>query len=101
MAFMFGVGTGVHCTKIKFSIKDFLNKSCQIRRFLRIWPHLTKISLMENFIFCTLENIRSFRLISLKFRRTGLNHVSEHFSSNQYFLLNTHAHIEKDNEFLK
>ena len=36
--------------KMKFSIKDFL--SDQIRRKLRIWSHLPKKSLMENFIFC-------------------------------------------------
>ena len=38
--------------KMKFSIKDFLSKCDQIRRFLRIWSHLLKKSLMENFIFC-------------------------------------------------
>ena len=38
--------------KIKFSIKDFFSKWGQIRRKLRIWSHLLKKSLMENFIFC-------------------------------------------------
>ena len=38
--------------KMKFSIKDFFSKCDQIRRKLRIWPHLLKKSLMENFIFC-------------------------------------------------
>ena len=33
--------------KMKFSINDFL-----IRRKLRIWSHLLKKFLMENFIFC-------------------------------------------------
>ena len=33
-----------HFTKMKFSIKDFFRK-------LRIWSHLLKKSLMENFIF--------------------------------------------------
>ena len=41
---------------MKFSIKDFCNKSDQIRRKLRknprIWSHLLKKFLMENFIFC-------------------------------------------------
>ena len=45
-----------HCTKnaqkIKFSIKDLLSKCDQIPSFLRIWSHLLKKSLMENFIFC-------------------------------------------------
>ena len=38
--------------KMKFSIKDFFSKSAQIRSFLRIWSHLMKKYLMENFIFC-------------------------------------------------
>ena len=37
--------------KMKFSIKDFLSKCDQIRSFLRIWSHLLKKSLMENFFF--------------------------------------------------
>ena len=38
--------------KMKFSIKDFFSKCDQIRSFLRIWSHILKKSLMENFIFC-------------------------------------------------
>ena len=38
--------------KMKFFIKDFFSKCDQIRRFLRIWSHLRKKSLMKNFIFC-------------------------------------------------
>ena len=43
-----------NCTaqKMKFSIKDFFSKCGQIRWKLRIWSHLLKKSLMENFIFC-------------------------------------------------
>ena len=37
--------------KLKFLIKDFFSKYDQIRRFLRIWSHLLKKSLMENFHF--------------------------------------------------
>ena len=37
--------------KMKFSIKDFLNKRDQICRKSRIWSHLLKKSLMENFFF--------------------------------------------------
>ena len=36
----------------KVSIKDFFSKCDQIRKKLRIWSHLLKKSLMENFIFC-------------------------------------------------
>ena len=39
----------------KFFIKDFSSKCDQIRRFLRIWLHLLKKSLMEKFIFCAVE----------------------------------------------
>ena len=35
--------------KMKFSMKDYLSKCDQIRSFLRIWSHLLKKSLMENF----------------------------------------------------
>ena len=38
--------------KMKFSIKDFFSKCDQVRRKLRIWSHLPKKSLVENFIFC-------------------------------------------------
>ena len=34
-----------------FSIKDFHSKCDQTRREMRIWPHLLKKYLMENFIF--------------------------------------------------
>ena len=37
--------------KMKFSIKDFFSKCDQIRSFLRIWSHLLKKPLLENFIF--------------------------------------------------
>ena len=38
--------------KMKFCTKDFFSKCDQIRRKLRIWSHLLKKSLIENFIFC-------------------------------------------------
>ena len=38
--------------KIKIFIKDFFSKCDQISRKLRIWSHLLKKLLMENFIFC-------------------------------------------------
>ena len=49
--------------KMKFSIKDFFSKCDQIRRNiskitrkLRIWSHLLKKSLLENFIFCAVRS---------------------------------------------
>ena len=47
---------------MKFSIKDFFNKCDQIRSFLRIWSHLMKKSLMENFIFCAVNIAEHFLL---------------------------------------
>ena len=38
---------------MKFSIKEFFSKCEQIHRKLRIWSHLLKKSLKENFFFCT------------------------------------------------
>ena len=35
-----------------FSIKNYFSKCDQIRRKLRIWSHLPKKFLIENFIFC-------------------------------------------------
>ena len=42
----------IHYTKMKFSVKDFFSKCDQIGSFLRIWSHLLKKSLTENFFFC-------------------------------------------------
>ena len=42
---------GVTSQKLKFSIEDFFSKCDQIRRKLRIWSHLMKKFIMENFIF--------------------------------------------------
>ena len=47
------VSLGNHCAhKMKFSIKNFFSTCYQIRGCLRIWSHLLKKFLMENFIFC-------------------------------------------------
>ena len=47
--------TSITAQKMKFSIKDFFSKCDQIRSFLRIWSHLLKKSLMENFTFCAVH----------------------------------------------
>ena len=41
---------------MKFSIKSFFSKCDQIRSFLRIWSHLLKKSLTENFFFGSVIN---------------------------------------------
>ena len=43
--------TTITAQKMKFPTKDFFSKCDQIRSFLRIWSHLLKKALMENFIF--------------------------------------------------
>ena len=43
--------------KLKFSIKDFFSKCDQIHRFLRIWSHLLKKSLIENYIFWAVSQL--------------------------------------------
>ena len=53
----FDCGCNLTAQKKKFSIKDFFCKCDQIRRKLRIWSHLLKKSLMENFIFCAVSVI--------------------------------------------
>ena len=50
--------------KMKFSIKDFFDVA-EIRRKLRIWSHLMKTSLMENFIFCTVQSFNLFEKLLL------------------------------------
>ena len=47
---------------MKFSIKDLFSKCDQIRSFLRIWSHLLKRPLMENFMFCAVM-IRIFHTL--------------------------------------
>ena len=69
--------------KMKFSIKDFFSKSDQIRRKLRIWSHLLKKSLMENFVFCAVWILQSklkewlcYSKITVKY-----NHFQQRFST--------------------
>ena len=54
----------VTAQKMKFSINDFSSKCDQICRKLRIWSHLLKKSLMENFIFCAVRCTQVFCVLS-------------------------------------
>ena len=58
--------------KMKFSIKDFFCKFDQIRSFLRIWSHLLKKFLMENFFFVQWEYSLKAWKYTLFFIRTIL-----------------------------
>ena len=59
-----------HLQKMKFSIKDFFSKCDQIRSFLRVWSHLLKKYLMENFIFCAVksDNSKMIKLYKVIFK---------------------------------
>ena len=54
---------------MKFSIRDFFSKCDQICRKLRIWSHLLKKSLTENFIFlCSgwyTKGVKFFKTLNL------------------------------------
>ena len=52
--------TIITAQKMTFSIKHFFRKCDQICRSLRIWSHLLKKSLIENFIFCAVFAISRF-----------------------------------------
>ena len=54
---------------MKFSINDFFGKCDQMGSFSRIWSHLLKKSLMENFIFCAVTDLprHSYTEQKLKF----------------------------------
>ena len=55
------------CTaqEMKFSIKDSFSKCDQICRKLRVWSHLLKKSLMENFIFFAVIALSLFPDVSI------------------------------------
>ena len=55
---------------MNFSIKGLFSKCDQILSSLRIWPHLLKKSLMENFIFCAVIVIQ--RLLEIKENKFSL-----------------------------
>ena len=65
-----------------FSIKYFFSKCDQILSFLRIWLHLLKKSLMENFIFvqCMYDLHKSYlflrKLSSAKMPSDGIIYFS-------------------------
>ena len=70
--------------KIKFSIKDFFNKCEEILRKLRIWPHLLKKSLMENFSFCAVAHALSGNT-SLKTTKTKV--VTKYFRQIHFYFV--------------
>ena len=69
---------------MKFSIKDFFSKCDQISSFLRIWSHLLKKFLMENFIFCVVRQT----ITSVAFTRNFL--TWQHLRRNYNFLFSSY-----------
>ena len=71
--------------KKKFSTKDFFNKCDQIRSFLRIWSHLLKKYLMENFAFyAVLSTLNSIRIKNVdKFKILMSTCLLQNFMSNR------------------
>ena len=53
--------------KMKLSIKDFFSNYDQIRRKMRIWSHLLKKSLMENFIFYAVLTFQTCKMLLVKY----------------------------------
>ena len=77
--------TSLYYTENKDFIKDFFSKCDQIRNFLRIWSHLLKKCLMENFIFCALFGWNGLNCVG-KFSQISLLIISKLISF--YFLWN-------------
>ena len=75
---------------MEFSIKGFFSKWDQIRRFLRIWPHLLKKSLIENFIFCAVQ-VATLQNFDFHYFNKGFtilqNEVKVHFEKKDNKLL--------------
>ena len=56
---------------MKVVVKDFFSQYDQSRSFLRIWSHLLKKSLMENFNFRTVQRAQAAVI--------GVNEISYNF----------------------
>ena len=67
----YGFSNQAYCTaqKMNFSNKNFFSKCYQIRSFPRIWSHLLKKFLIENFFFCAV--LQSY--LCNRFQRSIIN----------------------------
>ena len=74
-------------------VKEFFSKCDQISSFLRIWSHLSKKSLMENFIFCAVQmeigklNFPQNMEINFNDLQLNLSNVTVCFMKMQNFLI--------------
>ena len=62
LGFCYSFISQITAQKMKFSTKDFFRKCDQILSLLRVWSHLLKKSLMENFIFCAVDHAQSLMI---------------------------------------
>ena len=74
----------------KFSMKDFFNKCDEIRKFLRIWSHLLKKSLIENFIFCAVHLSQKLSILVLLLAWQRLN-AAFYFAINRMIITSTNV----------
>ena len=70
------------CSLMRFAIKEFFSKCNQIR----IWSHLLKKSLMENFIFCVVTLKFSVKYFTRKCEQI-LNCIKSYFTLSVFYQL--------------
>ena len=85
-------------TALKFSIKDFFSKCDQICSKLRIWSHLLKKFLMENFVFCVVyrKTARYFFLVIQRF-----SCITQHIKEHSTFLKSNNLRYKKKKKIVK
>ena len=71
-------------------MKGFFSTCDQIRSILRIWSHLMKKSLMENFIFCAVLIISEFG--------NKEEHHGRRLNFNDFFMASNVSNISNMNE---
>ena len=62
-------------------IKDFFSKYDQIRRKLQIWSHVLNKSLMENFIFCSVYQVKIQIQVAFYVKSRHCNDVIENLDT--------------------
>ena len=81
---------------MKFSITNFFSKCDQIRSFMRIWSHLLKKSVMENFSFCAVQKTTSDKVLFI-ISAHHENHI-KHFSLTRFNFHSEWYHLQYDDK---
>ena len=72
----------IHCTKMKFSIKDLFSKCEQIHKKPRIWSYLLKKSLIKNFLMVQWSpHIVTFAICRIKIKLRNVGRAKYNFPS--------------------